>query len=281
MSVLLLKSDDVLPAGGHWALSRALLSKRKPKSLHHHDFYELIWVQNGKLRHHLEDRHEDLLEGSLLFVQPQHIHALQGRGEEAMAVSVSFSADLIDSLLARHSELNGRFFWANAPRPTRVLRDSRQMADLNRAAMLMERQTASSLAAEAFLLPLLSSLMAEQVPLPSEAPDWLMRACNAAKEPAIFRDGAAGFVRVTGRAHAHVSRTARHFLGQSPSEYINEIRMQHAARMLTGSGDSLAEIAADCGIPNLSHFHRLFLSYHKMTPAQFRRQFQTNAIQPA
>jgi AraC family cel operon transcriptional repressor len=56
--------------------------------------------------------------------------------------------------------------------------------------------------------------------------------------------------------------------------------MDHAARLLTGSNDSLAEIAIDCGIPNLSHFHKLFLSHHGQTPANYRKSLQRNAVQP-
>ena len=106
-------------------------------------------------------------------------------------------------------------------------------------------------------------------------------ACRAAQDPAVFRQGAAGFVRLTGRAHPHVSRTARRYLGQSPSEFINALRMDFAARRLSGTEDPLPEIAADCGIPNLSHFHKLFRAHHGETPHQFRKRFQRNLVQPA
>jgi AraC family cel operon transcriptional repressor len=145
----------------------------------------------------------------------------------------------------------------------------------------LERSALGPLDAEAFLLPLIAESREQTPSVPNTAPAWLIDACIAARRPEVYRDGAAGFVRIAGHAHPHVSRTARRFLGQSPSEYVNAIRMAHAARQLSGSAEPLAEIAADCGIPNLSHFHRLFRARHGQTPAQYRQRFQRNVVQPA
>jgi AraC family cel operon transcriptional repressor len=151
---------------------------------------------------------------------------------------------------------------------------------LNQAALRLERGPRDRLSAEAFLLPLVAALVAEEVPLPESAPDWLRAACVAALTPRVFQEGAAGFVRAAGRAHPHVSRTAQRYLGQTPTDYVNGRRMAHAARRLAGSSDPLAEIAAECGIENLSHFHRLFREAHGTTPAAWRRRHQHDVLQP-
>ena len=111
-------------------------------------------------------------------------------------------------------------------------------------------------------------------------PVWLANACNAAKDPEVFRAGSAGLVAVAGKAHPHVSRMMRKYVGQTPSDYINQIRMRHAARALTTDNEAISEIAADCGIPNMSHFHKLFRETHGLTPLQFRQKFQRQVVQP-
>ena len=85
---------------------------------------------------------------------------------------------------------------------------------------------------------------------------------------------------LTGHSHPHVSRAMRRYLGQSPSEYVNRQRMTYAARLLTTDHDPLPEIAEACGIPNLSHFHKLFRTRYGMTPLQYRQQFQRHVVQP-
>lgn len=280
MTQTILRHADILAPGTACHMVRTTLDTRRPRALHGHDFHELIWVQNGIMRHHLPEARSDLSEGDLLFVRPGDTHALQARGSDVLTVSVIFDPALIDDLAARHPSLTGRLFWQDGPLPERHHRDIRQLADLNRAALRLEHGDRSALAAEAFLLPLATDL-ADPVPdLPEGAPDWLVSACRAAQSPEVFRSGAGGFARLTGRAHPHVSRTMRRFLNQSPSDFINAIRMRHAARQLTGSADTLSEIAADCGIPNLSHFHKLFRAHHGVTPQRYRRSHQKEVVQP-
>lgn len=280
MNVVTLHISTIPPAGDSLNIARAVLEHRRARVLHGHDFHELIWVQNGTVRHHLPDRHEDLSEGDLLFIRPGDRHHLQGLGDESMVVTVQFDPGLIAAIGERHPQLAGRLFWSDATDPARVRRDMRQLADLNRAALRIERGPRDSLAAEGFLVPLCAELAAEQQPLPPGAPDWLATACAAARDPAVFREGAAGFARIAGRAHPHVSRMTRRYLDMSPSDVVNAQRMAFAARRLTASPDPLAEIAADCGITNLSHFHKLFRTHHGMTPLQFRKRHQRDVIQP-
>ena len=276
---VILSHADILAPGACAALTRAALTPARP-ALHGHDFYELAWVQNGRVRHHLPEGREDLVEGDVIFAGPGHLHGLQGRGADALLVSVTLHPALIADLGARHPALAGRLFWTDAPAPLRLRRDSRQMAELNRAALRFERGRRDALGAEAFLLPLLCALAEETAPLPAEAPDWLARACAASRAPDVFHDGASGFARVAGKAHPHVSRSMRRFLDMSPSDWINAQRMDYAARRLTGSADSLSEIAAECGVPNLSHFHKLFRQAHGETPQRFRRARQRDVVQP-
>lgn len=280
MSDSILRHADILAPGEMAHLARAGLATARPRGLHGHDFHELLWVQNGRVRHHGPGGATDLAEGHVLFIRPGDRHALQGRGAEAMVVSVTLHPGLVDGIGARHPRLHGGMFWSDAAEPARATRDPRQLAELNAAALRLERGARDALAVEAFLVPFCASLVTDAVEMPADAPAWLAPACAAAADPRVFRDGAAGFVRVAGCTHAHVSRTMRRYLGQSPSDYVNARRMDFAARRLAGSTDSLAEIAADCGIPNLSHFHKLFRAHHGTTPQRWRRTHQTDVVQP-
>lgn len=273
-----LRHRTILTDGAQIHLARATLTPTRPKQLHDHDFFELFWVQNGKVRHHLPGGAETLTEGDVIFLRPGQPHGLQGRGEHSLVVSLCIHPATMKSLIKRHPGLAGHLFWSDMG-PVRAHRDIRQLAALNHAAVLLERSTCDTLAAEAFLLPLCADLTADTYP--ADVPAWLAAACTAAKDPAVFRDGAAGLVALTGKAHPHVSRTMRKHLGETPSDYINRIRMAHAARALTTDGDAVSQIAADCGIPNMSHFHKLFRATHGVTPLQYRQKYQRHVVQPS
>lgn len=279
MDHITLSASNTFGPDDAFVLSRAELDTRRPPQLHTQDFYEMLWVQNGVVRLHLRDGHRDLSEGDLLFVAPDQLHGLQGRGDAAIVVSIAIRAGVINAIGSRHDDLTGIAFWTDKGANV-THRDIRQLATLNQAALTLERSPRRKLYLEAFLLPLLIAL--DRVPegVSADAPDWLIAACTAAGTPDVFREGAAGFVAATGRAHPHVSRTMRRFLGVTPSDFVNAQRMDYAARKLAGTSDSLAEIAADCGLPNLSHFHKLFQATFAETPQRYRKARQRELIQP-
>jgi AraC family cel operon transcriptional repressor len=275
-----LSANDTFANHEAFVLSRAELDTRRPPQLHAQDFHELVWVQNGTVRLHTDAGKRDLHEGDVLFISPDQRHGLQGRGEAPIVVSLAIRPGVIKAIGNRHEDLAGVAFWGNTTEPTLAHRDMRQLAALNQAALQLERSPRRKLYLEAFLLPFFVALDRKPEGMGDGAPDWLIAACASAQNPSVFRDGAAGFVAATGRAHPHVSRTMRRFMGVTPSDYINTLRMDHAARQLTGTSDPLPEIATDCGLPNLSHFHKLFLAHHGETPLRYRRARQRNLIQP-
>ncbi|WP_281980972.1 AraC family transcriptional regulator [Thalassorhabdomicrobium marinisediminis] len=278
-AVTLIAADTFAPDEA-FLLSRAELDTRRPPALHGQDFHELLWVQNGSVRLHTPTGKQDLTEGDLLFLSPHQLHGLQGRGAAPIVVSLMIRPGVIRAIGKRHDELDGIAFWTGCDQPHVTHRDMHQLAALNQAALRLERAPRRKLYLEAFLLPLLTALDRRPEGMTQDAPDWLVAACAAARAPEVFRHGAAGFVAACGRAHPHVSRTMRRHMGITPSDYVNGLRMDHAARLLTGTSDPLAEIAAACGLPNLSHFHKLFLAHHGETPQRYRRLRQRHLIQP-
>ncbi len=64
MTSIRLTAKDILSPERAVRLTRARLTSRRPAALHDHDFHELLWVQNGRVRHHLPDEVEDLTEAT-------------------------------------------------------------------------------------------------------------------------------------------------------------------------------------------------------------------------
>lgn len=280
MSIAKFRYTDYLAAGEWFHFARTTLPTQRPRAQHGQDYHEVFWIQHGQARHPINDTSITLDEGDLVFVRPRDRHALQGIGPETWLVNILFHPQIIASFTERHPDIAARYLTHDAPLPTQVHRDMRQLADLSRSALRLETGPRSALRIEAFLLWLMAELDEATTDLPPNAPDWLARACAAAEHPDVFVQGAAGLVRAAGRQHAHVSRVCREHLGQTPTDYVNAIRMDYAARQLSGSSDSLTDIALDCGIENLSHFHRLFKTRHGMTPKAWRRRYQRSVIQP-
>jgi AraC-like DNA-binding protein len=61
--------------------------------------------------------------------------------------------------------------------------------------------------------------------------------------------------------------------GLTPLSYLQACRIEKARRQLLSGGDSVAQIALDCGVRDSSYFGRVFHRMTGMSPGQFRRHF--------
>lgn len=62
--------------------------------------------------------------------------------------------------------------------------------------------------------------------------------------------------------------------GTSPRQYVLELRMQKAKRLLEEGGADVGEIAVACGFSAIYHFCRTFKALVGETPTQYRRRNQ-------
>lgn len=59
--------------------------------------------------------------------------------------------------------------------------------------------------------------------------------------------------------------------GKTVTEYINEIRINHAAKMLLESEDKIIDIAGQCGYDNVGYFIKRFRQCKGITPSDYRK----------
>jgi len=275
-----LSLGDHLGPNEAFHFARQSLSNTRPKKLHQQDYFELFWVQHGRVALHLPEKRVFLDEGDMVFIRPDDVHGFQGKGDETYVCALLMLPETLLSLANRHPQLNGNLFWSQNTDPVVMSRSITQLIDLSKSALKLEAGARTPLELEAFLLPLLADLNTQpDIALP-DAPAWLVEGLAQANDPDVFREGAAGLAKACDRAHAHVSRMMKKHTGKSPSVHINTVRMAYAARLLTASTDGLDTIAQNCGISNLSHFHRLFREHYDMTPKAYRNRYQRNPITP-
>ena len=83
---------------------------------------------------------------------------------------------------------------------------------------------------------------------------------------------------IVGMSPVAFSRFFRQRTGRTLSEYIVDIRLGYAARMLVDSSKNISEICYECGFNNLSNFNRTFKSKRNYTPREFRAMFKKNKV---
>lgn len=62
--------------------------------------------------------------------------------------------------------------------------------------------------------------------------------------------------------------------GKSFVDFVNEIRLGYATRLLIESNKSISEVCYECGFNNISNFNRIFKKKQDTTPSEFRNSFK-------
>ena len=77
--------------------------------------------------------------------------------------------------------------------------------------------------------------------------------------------------RVCGLSTKHFSCAFRQSTGLPPHQGLLQRRVEKAKQLLRDSRSPLADVAADCGFADQSHFTRVFTRAVGISPGQWRR----------
>ena len=83
---------------------------------------------------------------------------------------------------------------------------------------------------------------------------------------------------LAGMSPSAFSRFFKLHTGRNLSDYIIDMRLGYASRMLVDSTHSIAEIAYGCGFNNLSNFNRIFRKKKGCSPSEFRENYHKTRI---
>ena len=83
---------------------------------------------------------------------------------------------------------------------------------------------------------------------------------------------------LAGMSSSAFSRFFKLHTGRNISEYIIDLRLGYAARMLVDTAKSISEIGFDCGFNNLSNFNRIFKKKKGCSPSEFRESYHKTRI---
>jgi AraC-like DNA-binding protein len=99
--------------------------------------------------------------------------------------------------------------------------------------------------------------------------NWV--AANLEKEISLVEAARVAKMNVNAFSRFFSLRTRKTF-----SEFIQELRMQKAAKLLMDSDMPITQICFECGYNNISNFNRRFLNFYNMNPMKYKKTFLKN-----
>ncbi len=274
MKKLLFRNLVTPPHRPHVALTQ--LSAAQPASVRHtHDFYEIFLVATGSGVHHINREKVNLAPGHLVVIQPSDVHHFTIQPSQELAI---LNVAMSPTWWRQFHRLMGAsvpqgWFRNGAPEghvqlhPT-LLHGVRSMFE-----QLAGRDTrAPDDLIEALLrvVALFESKTGRSNPAP---PVWLeewrseMQAASDTVSESIRY-----WQKRSGRSAEHLARTCRMFYRCTPTDLLNQARIERAKSLLVTTDEKVISIAYACGFENLANFYRNFSVRTGMTPGTWRKR---------
>jgi AraC family transcriptional regulator len=107
---------------------------------------------------------------------------------------------------------------------------------------------------------------------PLAIPIWARRARERLHEGPLEGASIRAIAAEVGVHPVHLARIFRACYGTSPGSYARRVRLERVADRVATTDTPLAEIAADAGFADQSHFTRAFRRHTGVSPGAFRRR---------
>ncbi len=266
----------------HYAFHKTLQSIT---AIHSHNFYEIFLVVKGEVLHLINNRIQKLSEGTLVFIRPSDIHSYQKSDKkEVQIINLAFRQSTINGLFAFLSNGFPSDYLLNSKMPSQINLSSSEGESLvvkleHLNTMSREDKAKIKTTMRILLFEIFTKYFSSKFDSKKNLrPGWLDSLLSEMQKKENFAVGIKRFYQLTNKTPEHLSRVMKKYLNTTPTDYINELKLNYSANLLSNSDESISFIALEAGLENLSHFYHLFNKKFKTSPGNFRKQNQKTTI---
>lgn len=245
-------------------------------NMHTHDFYEIFLTVSDNYIHNANDERFILSKGSLVFVRAEDVHENLFSDIPQTYVQLCFGKQVLNSMFDYlDSDFPTRAFLTDKFPPTvhlnnhdytHLLKDFRKIELLN-----MDNSSEFNLYCKNLLITIFSKYFAAySSPIVKKSPKWFADTMAAATKSYAFVDGMDEIVKISQKSYKQVSRCIKEYLGKTPSQYINDLRLNYAANLIRSTDLSVTDICFTCGFNNVGYFYTSFKNRYSQTPREMR-----------
>lgn len=279
MDVLRLLANDILDA--ETQMHYNFISQiENTAGKHRHDFFEIFLVVNGNALHHVNGIVQLLLEGTIVLIRPDDIHYYEKYGEgNCQFINLAFSQDTLKDFFnyLGDNSLPESLLSCEFP-PLKLLTFIEKEAARTKLEVLAVLPRENKTHIRSFLRLLLADFIfnyfAEETKIKKGMPQWLVHLMNEIKKKENFAIGLPAILRLSNKSQEYISRVFKEYFEKTPTDYINELRLNYTANMLEFSDTDISDICFEAGFNSISHFYHLFKKQYKVSPLKYRKAKQ-------
>lgn len=265
--------------------------------LHRHEFLEMVYVVSGKARHRLGTHEYSVKKGDVSVIDPGEVHGFfadETCDEPFLAYDLIFTPDFVDSSCLRggdFSALSESFlFYSIFPDSTVGSLKSRFSLipdcgyKIGRLFELLYEEYGNQ---KSGYTQLMRTYIVELI-------IKLSRVIQSSEEGALTakqKELVAGVMEYIQQNYSltintekiaskmffnknYMAKLFKKETGLSIHEFVREMRIKEACRMLRTTSKTVAEVAAECGFSDMKSFYQTFRRHTGCTPKQYRNTEQ-------
>jgi AraC-like DNA-binding protein len=252
---------------------------------HSHDYFEVFLVIDGSAMHTVNDSSFLITKGSLVFIRPDDEHCYTApMSNDFRFINMIIVPDLIMQLsdfLGEGYDMD-RLIKDEYPTQRDLLGTAYEpLASTLEELMIFPKSDVEKYNT-AFKMAVveIASLFFHESKLDDRRtyPKWLRHLLLEIQKPENYAEGLQAMYRISACTPEHLCRSFRKYLHTTPTAFLNELRVEEAARRIIYTNDPIIDICNDVGFDNLSHFYHLFKAHYNMSPGMYRK---TSRMGPA
>jgi AraC-like DNA-binding protein len=260
--------------------------------MHWHDYYELWLATAGRGQYRCGNHQFAFRCGDVILVDPLKIHGVVRMERVHAPLVVFFRREAVASG-GSLVDLGFLSAWDRRPdfTPPRLRAESPAAAAVHRALLHLAQSWFRSEPNEARLLQLkfhlVETLLQLRAAFPTHGPSarepqpWraerearLGRVLEYVAQHCQTRLPQAAAAKVAGMSTSRFRAFFKATTGWGFGDYLRDVRLERAARLLREDSGSVAEVAYHTGFADQSHLQRLFKAKYGISPLAYRRQHQ-------
>ncbi len=254
---------------------------------HHHPEYEITLVRKGGTERWVGDRLTPLRPGDLVLLGsglPHDYRNERGRGP-VDAVVLQFRPNFLGEDWLKHASVSAiarlldrarlglEVRGATRRTATKMIEQSPKLRGVGRLVLLLQ------------LLELLAgSDELKEIATPgfradtdAHSSDRIGAVTRHIEESLSGQIYVSTLARMTGLSESAFSRLFHKCTGRSVPQYVNELRIARACRLLAETDQTVKQVAHVCGYPTPAYFHRQFHRQHGVSPLAYRAAIRRHA----
>lgn len=245
--------------------------------LHDHDYFEFFLIVEGSLKHHINGQKVILEKGHMVFIRPQDTHSFLKTKDDVHFINLAILDKTISELFSYFGAGFNKSEVLGPEMPPTFLLNKHELRDvLIQFDLLSTLPVNDKLKLNIELRCLLINVFSRfflrgREQNDNDLPDWLNNVVEEMKKPANFRVGIKALKDIACKSDEHISRSFKKYLHITPTQFVNELKLNYAANQIRFSNKKVIDIAFEAGFENQSNFHRQFKAMYDLTPSEFRK----------